>query len=474
MDNYEVVVIGAGPGGYAAAFRSADLGRRTLLVEREATLGGVCLNVGCIPSKSLLHALSVKEAALELAAQGIHFAKPELDLTVLRSWKDGVVAKLTGGLVRMAKQRQVDVWQGQARFVGTHQLTVTDHTGLVRQVEFSQAIIATGSSPVKLPFVPDDPRIWDSTVALSLKEVPQRLLIIGGGIIGLEMATVYTALGAGVDLIEMSAGLMPGADRDLVRVWEKRNGSRLGEIRLETRVTAIETRAEALWVRWEPANGEGEGGSAPYDAVLVAVGRVPNSRDLGLEQVGLEPDAQGYITVDTQQRTRVAHVLAIGDVVGQPMLAHKATHEGHVAAEVAAGLPAAAMDARQIPSVAYTDPEVAWCGLTETTAQATGTPYEKAVFPWLASGRALANARTDGMTKLLFDPVTHRVLGGGIVGTHAGDLIGEVGLAVEMGADATDVGRTIHPHPTLIESVGLAAELFEGVCTDLPAARVKP
>ncbi len=470
MEKYEVVVIGAGPGGYAAAFRSADLGRRTLLIERDPMLGGVCLNVGCIPSKSLLHALAVKDAALDLAEHGIRFSAPALDLDALRGWKESVVAKLTGGLGRMAKQRQVMVWNGQARFTGTHGLAVTDSIGQVREVEFDQVIVATGSSPITLPFVPDDPRIWDSTAALALREIPKRLLIIGGGIIGLEMATVYTSLGAVVDIVEMSAGLMPGADRDLLRVWEKRNGGRLGQIHLKTRVTAIEARHDALWVTWMV--GEEVGDPTPYDAVLVAVGRVPNTRNLGLEQVGLAPDARGFLTVDRQQRTAVAHVFAIGDVVGQPMLAHKATHEGHVAAEVAAGL-ASGMDVRQIPSVAYTDPEVAWCGLTETAAEAAGTPYEKAVFPWLASGRALANGRTDGVTKLLFDPESHRILGGAIVGLNAGDLIGEVALAVEMGADATDVARTIHPHPTLIESVGLAAELFEGVCTDLPPLRGK-
>lgn len=472
IETCEVVVIGAGPGGYAAAFRSADLGRRTLLIERDPQLGGVCLNVGCIPSKTLLHAVEIKEAALALAPHGIKFAEPTLDLPQLRAWKDSVVSKLTGGLARMAKLRQVAVWQGAARFVAAHRLEVTNDAGEKRFLDFEQAIVATGSTPVKLPFIPQDPRIWDSTQALTLDSVPPRLLVIGGGVIGLEMATVYAALGSKVDIVEMSSGLMPGADRDLLRLWEKRNAPRLGEIRLATQVMAVEAREDALWVTSQAMTSGEASQTQPYDAVLVAVGRIPSSRGLGLEALGVEVNAQGFVTVDRQQRTVVPHVLAIGDVVGQPMLAHKATHEGHVAAEVAAGQ-ARALDVRQIPSVAYTNPEVAWCGLTETEAEQRGIAYAKAIFPWVASGRALANDRADGMTKLLFDPESHRLLGGAIVGVQAGDLIGEVALAVEMGADATDLGRTIHPHPTLVESIGLAAELFEGVCTDLPPARKK-
>ncbi len=467
----DVVVIGAGPGGYAAAFRSADLGRRTILVEKASILGGVCLNVGCIPSKALLHAVAVKDAALDLAEHGIRFDAPTVDLERLRGWKSNVVSRLTGGLARMAKMRSVEVWQGHARFVSDRRLEVTDEKGQRRSLGFEQTIVASGSAPIPLPFAPDDDRIWDSSRALELRYVPQRFLIVGGGIIGLEMATVYASLGSKVDVVEMSDGLMPGADRDLVRVWEKRNMARLGSVLRETRVTSMDAREDAVWVTWQDKNGV-TGEARPYDAVLVAVGRSPNTRDLGLDAAGLVANAKGFLAVDKQQRTSVPHILAIGDVTGQPMLAHKATHEGHVAAEVAAGL-ARGFDVRQIPSVAYTDPEVAWCGMTESEAEVRGIPSAKAVFPWLASGRALANDRADGMTKLLFDPDTHRLLGGAIVGVQAGDLIGEVALAVEMGADATDLGRTIHPHPTLVESIGLAAELFEGVCTDLPPARGK-
>ena len=469
---FEVVVIGAGPGGYAAAFRSADLGRRTLLVERAATLGGVCLNVGCIPSKALLHVAAIKEAALALSPHGVRFAPPEVDLDALRAWKDQVVGKLTGGLVRLAKARKVEVWHGTARFTYPHTLEVQDEAGVLRSARFQQAIIATGSAPVTLPFLPQDPRILDSTGALALTSVPARLLVVGGGVIGLEMATVYASLGSRIDVVEMSGGLMGGADRDLVKVWEKHNAPRLGTLHLDTRVTAVEARPDALWVKWVDAGGQ-ECEAVPYDALLVAVGRTPNSRDLRLDALGVTVDERGFIPVDRQQRTVQPHIFAIGDVVGQPMLAHKATHEGHVAAEVAAGLPRG-LDIRQIPAVAYTDPEVAWTGLTETEAQVQGVSYGKAVFPWGASGRALANGRAEGLTKILFDEATHRVLGGGIVGTAAGDLIGELSLAVEMGADATDLGRTIHPHPTLGETVGLAAELYEGVCTDLPPLRQRP
>ncbi len=466
--NFDVVVVGAGPGGYSAAFRSADLGRRTLLVEKSPYLGGVCLNVGCIPSKALLHVAATKEAALALAPHGVRFAAPEIDLEILRSWKDGVVGKLRGGLGRLAKARKVEVWQGEARFLDSHHLEVKDATGESRMVEFEQSILALGSSSVRLPFLPEDPRIFDSTGALALASVPPRLLVLGGGIIGLEMATVYGALGSYIEVVEMSPELMVGADRDLVKVWEKRNVAKFGRLHMNTQVTAVEARADGLWVQWQ-SQGETP---APerFDAILVATGRTPNGHGIAAERAGVRVDERGFIPVDRQQRTSVSHIFAIGDVVGQPMLAHKAVHEGHVAAEVAAGLPSG-LDIRQIPAVAYTDPEVAWTGLTETAAKAAGLSYGKAVFPWAASGRALANGREEGLTKILFDETTHRVLGGGIVGVHAGDLISELALAVEMGADATDVGRTIHPHPTLGETVGLAAELYEGVCTELPLPR---
>jgi len=459
---YGLVVLGAGPGGYTAAFRAADLGLRVALIERSPTLGGVCLNVGCIPSKALLHAAKVIEDAHSMADFGVRFDPPSIDLGALRGWKNKVVAKLTTGLTGLAKARKVDVVRGQAQFSGPNQLTVTNEAGTTL-VEFEQCIIAAGSEPVKLPGIADDPRIMDSTGALELREIPPRLLVIGGGIIGLEMATVYAALGSRVSVVELSAGLMPGCDRDLVRPLEKRLNGQLEAIMLGTKVSGITADPAGLTVRFD---GPGAPASERYDRVLVAVGRRPNGALLGAQRAGVEVDARGFIAVDAQMRTNVRHIYAIGDVIGQPMLAHKASHEGKLAAEIAAG-EKRANDARVIPSVAYTDPEVAWVGLTETEAKATGRAYGKGVFPWAASGRALALGREEGFTKLLFDADTHRVIGAGIVGTNAGDLIGEIGLAIEMGADAADIALTVHPHPTLTETIAFAAEAFEGTLTDL-------
>ena len=459
--DFDLAVVGAGPGGYACAFRAADLGLKVALVERWPMLGGVCLNVGCIPSKALLHAAKVIEDARAAAEFGVEFGPPRIELDRLREWKDGVVARMTRSLVTLAKQRRVTVIHGVARFAGAHELLVEEAAGS-RKVSFGQCTIAVGSESVRLPGLPEDPRIIDSTGALAL-DVPRSLLVIGGGIIGLEMATVYEALGARVSVVELTEGLMPGCDRDLVRPLQKRIAARYERIMLGTRVAAVEPLAEGLRVRFE-------GPQAPepqvYDKVLVAVGRAPNGGRIDAAAAGVQVDERGYIAVDRQMRTNVPHIYAIGDVVGQPMLAHKATHEGKVAAEAAAGLKSA-FEARVIPSVAYTDPEIAWVGLTETDARARGVGYEKAVFPWSASGRSQALGRSEGFTKLLFDPRDRRVLGGGIVGTNAGDLIAEVALAVEMGADAADVGLTIHPHPTLSETVGMAAETFEGTITDL-------
>jgi len=467
----QMMVLGAGPGGYSAAFRAADLGLTTVLVERWPVLGGVCLNVGCIPSKALLHTAAVMDEVKAMAAHGIKFGAPEIDLPALRKHKDKVVGKLTSGLAGMAKARKVTVVTGTGRFLDPNhiEVTLTDGSGK-KIVEFEKAIIAAGSEAVKLPFIPDDPRIVDSTGALELREIPKKMLVIGGGIIGLEMATVYSTLGTRVDVVEMLDGLMPGADRDLVKVWEKVNAPRFDAIMLKTKTVGVEAKKNGIHVSFE-------GGQAPakpqrYDMVLVAVGRSPNGKLIDAGQAGVAVSDRGFISVDKQMRTNVAHIFAIGDVVGQPMLAHKAVHEAHVAAETAAGKNSV-FDARQIPSVAYTDPEIAWAGLTETEAKATGIEFEKAVFPWAASGRAIANGRDEGFTKLLFDAETHRCIGGGIVGTHAGDLIGEVCLAVEMGADPADIGKTIHPHPTLSESIGMAAEVAEGVCTDLPPVKRK-
>ena len=464
---YDTLVLGSGPGGYSAAFRSADLGMKTVLVERYATLGGVCLNVGCIPSKALLHTALVIDEAEALGAHGITFAKPQIDLDKLRDFKSGVVKKLTGGLAGMAKARKVEVVTGNGSFVDPHHMEVQTEGGK-KVVKFKQAIIAAGSEAVKLPFIPEDPRVVDSTGALELRQIPQRMLVIGGGIIGLEMATVYSTLGAQIDVVEMLDGLMAGADRDLVKVWEKYNSKRFANVMLKTKTTAAEAKDDGIYVSFEGEKGPAE--AQRYDLVLVAVGRTPNGKKIGADKAGVAVTDRGFIDVDKQMRTNVPHIFAIGDIVGQPMLAHKAVHEGHVAAEVAHG-EEAHFDALQIPSVAYTDPEVAWAGKTEDQLKAAGIKYGKAVFPWTASGRAIANGRDEGFTKLLFDEETHRVIGGGIVGLNAGDLISEVCLAVEMGADATDIGKTIHPHPTLGESIGMAAELYEGLCTDLPPSR---
>jgi len=459
--DFDLVVLGAGPGGYTAAFRAADLGLSVALVERGPTLGGVCLNVGCIPSKALLHAARVIEDARAMAGHGIRFGEPEIDAIKLREWKDSVVARLTNGLDALARQRKVTVIRGEAKFASAHEFEVAAD-GAARRVSFAQCIIAVGSEPVRLPGLPDDPRIIDSTGALEL-DLPDSLLVIGGGIIGLEMATVYDALGVRVSVAELTPGLMPGCDRDLVRPLEKRIARRYQRILVGTRVTGVEATAEGLRVGFE---GERAPEPQMYGKVLVAVGRRPNGSRIAADAAGVAVDERGFIAVDRQMRTGVPHIFAIGDVVGQPMLAHKATHEGKVAAEAAAGLKSF-FDARVIPSVAYTDPEVAWVGLTETDAKAQGVAFDKAVFPWSASGRSLALGRDEGLTKLLFDPQSHRVLGGGIVGSNAGDLIAEVALAIEMGADAADLALTIHPHPTLSETVAMSAEAFEGTLTDL-------
>lgn len=466
---FDLLVLGAGPGGYSAAFRAADLGLNVVLVERYATLGGVCLNVGCIPSKALLHTAAVLEEAQALAAHGISFAKPKIDLDKLRAFKDGVIGKLTGGLAGMAKARKVTVIQGVGEFVTANHLSVKTDKG-IQTIAFGQAIIAAGSQSVKLPFMPNDERVVDSTGALLLRSIPKKMLIVGGGIIGLEMGTVYSALGARLDVVEMQDGLMQGADRDLVKVWQKFNAHRFDNLMLKTKTIGAEAKKDGIYVTFE---GEG----APkepqrYDLVLQAVGRTPNGKKISAERAGVAVTDRGFIEVDRQMRTNVPNIFAIGDIVGQPMLAHKAVHEGHVAAEAAAGQKSF-FDARVIPSVAYTDPEIAWVGLTEDQAKQEGIAVTKGVFPWAASGRAIANGRDEGFTKLLFDATTHKILGGGIVGTHAGDLIGEVSLAIEMGADAVDIGKTIHPHPTLGESIGLAAEVAEGHCTDLPPVRKK-
>jgi dihydrolipoamide dehydrogenase len=449
-----------GPGGYSAAFRAADLGLRTVLIERYAALGGVCLNVGCIPSKALLHTAAIMDAARALAEHGVTFGEPKLDLAKLRAFKDKVVGKLTGGLAAMAKMRKVSVMTGVAQFADPHTLVVEGKDGK-KSLRFQSAIIAVGSQAARLPFLPEDPRVLDSTSALELSSVPKKMLVIGGGIIGLEMGTVYSTLGTRLDVVEMMDGLMLGADRDLVAVWQKMNARRFDNVLLKTKTTKVEASAQGLKVAFEGKPAQ------TYDAILVSVGRVPNGKKIAADKAGVEVDAKGFIAADSQMRTNVPHIYAIGDVTRNPMLAHKAVHEGHVAAEAAAGQKSH-FDARVIPSVAYTDPEIAWVGVTEDEAKKNGTPVGVAKFPWSASGRAIANARDEGFTKLLFDVETHRIVGGAIVGTGAGDLISELALAIEMGADATDIGRTIHPHPTTSESVGMAAELYEGVCTDMP------
>jgi dihydrolipoamide dehydrogenase len=460
----EMLVLGAGPGGYSAAFRSADLGMQTVLVERYATLGGVCLNVGCIPSKALLHIAGIMEEAQHMGDCGVSFAAPSIDLDKMRAHKDKVVGKLTGGLAGMAKGRKVQVVQGVGQFLDPNHLEVALADGGRKVIRFAKAIIAAGSQPIALPFMPDDPRVVDSTGALELRQIPPRMLVVGGGIIGLEMASVYSALGSRITVVELGAVLMPGADRDLVKVWEKKNAHRFDRILLNTGVVAAAASADGIEVTYSSDEKE------RFDLVLVAVGRSPNGRKLAAEKAGVAVNERGFIPVDTQLRTNVPHIFAIGDIVGQPMLAHKGVHEAHVAAEAAHG-GKRCFDALQIPSVAYTDPEIAWAGKTEEQCRAEGITYGKSVFPWAASGRALANGREEGFTKLIFDEATHRIIGGSIVGTDAGDLIGEVCLAIEMGCDATDIGHTIHPHPTLGESVGMAAEVYEGVCTDLPAVK---
>jgi dihydrolipoamide dehydrogenase len=460
----QLLVLGAGPGGYTAAFRAADLGLSVVLVEREPALGGVCLNVGCIPSKALLHAAKVIADARDMAAHGIRFGAPTVDLPILRDWKEKVIGQLTHGLQGLARQRKVEVVTGEGRFVDANTLAVANADGTTSTIRFEKAIIAAGSQPVRLPGLPyDDPRIIDSTGALALADIPRRLLVIGGGIIGLEMATVYAELGSEVTVVELADGLIPGADRDLVKPLEKRLRSRLAAIHLATRVSGVVAEPEALSATFEGANAP-QGGH--FDRILVAVGRRPNGKLIGAEQAGINVDDRGFIAVDDQMRTNRPHIFAIGDVAGNPMLAHTATHEGRVAAEAAAGHKVA-FDARVIPSVAYTDPEVAWVGMTETEATARGLEIEKAVFPWAASGRALSIGRAEGMTKLIFDKADKRVIGAGIVGPSAGDLIAETALAIEMSCDAEDIGLTIHPHPTLSETVGMAAEVFSGTITDL-------
>lgn len=481
----DVLVLGGGPGGYSAAFRAADLGLKVVIVERYATLGGVCLNVGCIPSKALLHVAAVMDEVSHMADLGVEFGRPVVNIDKLRGHKEKVIGKLTGGLAAMAKMRKVTVVRGYGAFVGPNHVEVEettgtgqDKTGSKTVVAFKRCIIAAGSQAVRLPFLPDDPRIVDSTGALALPSVPKKMLIIGGGIIGLEMGTVYSTLGARLDVVEMMDGLMQGADRDLVKVWEKMNKGRFDNIMLKTKTVGAQASPEGIRVEFEGLDGSRSEGL--YDLVLQAVGRTPNGKKIAADKAGVAVTDRGFIDVDVQMRTNVPHIFAIGDIVGQPMLAHKAVHEAHVAAEVIAGellgdatLARSAFNARVIPSVAYTDPEVAWVGLTEDQAKAQGIKVKKGLFPWTASGRAIANGRDEGFTKLLFDdrPEAHgygKILGGGIVGTHAGDMIGEIALAIEMGADAVDIGKTIHPHPTLGESIGMAAEVAHGSCTDLP------
>ncbi len=484
----DVVVLGGGPGGYSAAFRAADLGLKVVVVERYSTLGGVCLNVGCIPSKALLHVAAVMDEVSHLGDLGVEFGKPVVTIDKLRGHKEKVIAKLTGGLGAMAKMRKVTIVRGYGSFVGANHIEVEettgagqDKTGSKKVVAFKRAIIAAGSQAVRLPFMPEDPRVVDSTGALALAGVPKKMLIVGGGIIGLEMGTVYSTLGSRLDVVEMMDGLMQGADRDLVKVWEKMNKGRFDNIMLKTKTVGAQATPEGIKVQFEGLDGTKSEGT--YDLVLQAVGRTPNGKKIAADKAGVAVTDRGFINVDIQMRTNVPHIFAIGDVVGQPMLAHKAVHEAHVAAEVIAGelqgnkdLASAAFNARVIPSVAYTDPEVAWVGLTEEQAKAQGIKVKKGLFPWSASGRAIANGRDEGFTKLLFDdsPEAHghgKILGGGIVGTHAGDMIGEIALAIEMGADAVDIGKTIHPHPTLGESIGMAAEVAHGSCTDVPPSK---
>ncbi|PYG29463.1 dihydrolipoyl dehydrogenase [Pelagimonas varians] len=463
----EVVVLGSGPGGYTAAFRAADLGKKVVLIEKNPVLGGVCLNVGCIPSKALLHVAKVITEAEEMSSHGVTFGKPQIDLDELRSFKDSVVGQLTGGLEGLSKGRKVQIVRGMGTFTGSNMISVTGAEGTTT-VSFDQCIIAAGSEPVALPFIPEDDRVIDSTGALELKDVPERMLVLGGGIIGLEMACVYDALGSKITVVELMDQIIPGADKDIVKPLMTRIKGRYENIFLKTKVTGVEATDAGMKVTFE--DDKGESFSDTFDKVLVAVGRKPNGKLIAADQAGVAVDDRGFIAVDSQQRTGQPHIFAIGDVVGQPMLAHKAVHEGKVAAEVCAGHKRH-FDAKLIPSVAYTDPEVAWCGVTETEAKAKGITYEKGVFPWAASGKSLSNGRSEGITKLLFDPSDDRIIGACIVGTNAGDLISETALAIEMGADAVDLGHTIHPHPTLSETVNFAAEMFEGTITDLMPPR---
>jgi dihydrolipoamide dehydrogenase len=471
----EMLVLGAGPGGYSAAFRAADLGMKTVIVERYATLGGVCLNVGCIPSKALLHVAAVMEEAEHATDLGVSFAAPKVDIDKLRAHKEKVVGKLTGGLAGMAKARKVDTVRGYGHFLDANHLEVEAMTGSAQEktgekkvIRFQKCIIAAGSAAFHLPFIPKDPRIVDSTGALELRFVPKRMLVIGGGIIGLEMATVYSTLGAKVDVVEMLDGLMQGPDRDLVKVWEKQNAKRFDKVMLKTKTVAVDAKKDGLWVKFEGEQAPAE--AQRYDMILQSAGRAPNGNKIGADKAGVVVGERGFIPVDSQMRTNVPHIFAIGDIVGQPMLAHKAVHEAHVAAEAAAGQKSH-FDAKVIPGVAYTHPEVAWVGVGEDEAKKAGRKVGVAKFPWAASGRAIANGAEYGFTKLVFDEETHRVIGGSIVGPNAGDMIGEVALAIEMGADAVDIGKTIHPHPTLGETIGMAAEVAHGSCTDLPPMR---
>jgi dihydrolipoamide dehydrogenase len=472
--DYDVVVIGAGPAGYSCAFRCADLGLKAAIVEKHSSLGGVCLNVGCIPSKALLHMAEILDAAKNMHKHGISFNDINIDIDKIIQHKESVISKLTKGLAGMAKMRKVDVIQGTANFADKHNLIINlddnqiSQTNQTKNISFKNAVIAVGSTAVSLPFLPQDPRIVNSTGALELKNIPKRMLVIGGGIIGLEMATVYASLGSSIDVVEMSANLMAGADSDLVKVWQKYNQTKFNNIMLNTKTTSAVAKDDGIYIDFEYKQGNKT--TQTYDLVLVSVGRIPNGNKINASAIGVNVNDRGFIPVDNQQRTNIDNIFAVGDVVGQPMLAHKGVHEGHIAAEVIAGHKAC-FDAKQIPSVAYTNPEVSWAGLTENQCNNEHIAYKKSVFPWQASGRAIANTRDEGFVKLLFDVQSGRIIGGGIVGTHAGDLIGEIALAIEMGADAVDIGKTIHPHPTLCESIGMAAEVFEGTCTDLPPAK---
>lgn len=465
----QLVVLGAGPGGYSAAFRAADLGIETVLVDARETLGGVCLNVGCIPSKALLHVAKVIDDAKEMAAHGVTFGEPQIDIDKVRGWKDSVVGQLTKGLSGMSKMRKVKHVQGYGKFTGSNTLEVEGKDGKTT-ITFDNAIIAAGSEPVSLPFIPnDDPRVIDSTGALEMADIPGKMLVLGGGIIGLEMGTVYKALGSDIDVVEFLDQLIPAADKDIIKIYQKYVKNKFN-VMLQTKVTAVEAKDDGLYVTFEGKQAPAE--PVRYDKVLVAVGRRPNGGLVDADKAGVNVDERGFINVDKQMRTNVSNIFAIGDLVGQPMLAHKAVHEGHVAAEVIAGQKHY-FDPRCIPSVAYTDPEVAWVGLTEKEAKEQGVNYETASFPWAASGRAIASGRTEGMTKLIFEKDTHRVIGGAMIGINAGEMLGEIGLAVEMGADAEDIALTIHAHPTLNESIGLAAEVYEGSITDLPNPKAK-